>query len=753
MRTTEHLSASLVDFLLSSIDGFRFERLIQDLLAIRDGEAFVGLGGVKDGGADGFFRDLLQSTNRPTAFVQMSIQEDVAGKVRKTVARLREFGRTVESLAYWTPQRPHVDVLEEELSSELGITLRIRDRLAVQRLIDHDEKTRAHFLGVFKPELYELSSAGQRVSEHKLDVVSDPSVYVFLQFERLERQSKGGLLAPIVDALIYWALRSTDPDTGKLLERQEIKASITELLPGASNNLVPLVDERLRILATKDGGGEQRVRFYKDSDSYCLPFLIRVQIAEASTLELNLQVSVRESLKQRAIQADATNPELVAAVAEKAIYKHFHEQGLILAAFLEKRLEGLTISDQIVETELQAAAGGRQIDQKSYVAALRVLQGIFYTPNDGESEFLRRLSRTSMLLFSLKHSPRLIEYFNQMTGQFRLLIGTDILVKAMTETFLPTQHRHVTNLLAVAKNCGAKLLLTAPVAKELFTHMYASHCEFVNHYAAQEPYITAPIAAQSDRILIRTYFYARLLLQRVKGWKSFVGMFVDYEELAAQSPKGEAQLQAYFEKTFGLEFLELGEHSALVKKEELDALTKNLMSRNFAKNEALAYNDALMVLSVYAARRGGKEASLYDGFGVRTWWLTKEINVLEHTAAIVRKNDGIPYIMRPEFLLNFLTLSPKAAQAGDPAVRELLPSHVGLQIGLHLPSHHMHRILGQFDDWKELPTSRVEVRVTEAANQLKYDRLKRYNNNLDLQGDAEADVLIAALRDEGIAKG
>jgi hypothetical protein len=151
-----------------------------------------------------------------------------------------------------------------------------------------------------------------------------------------------------------------------------------------------------------------------------------------------------------------------------------------------------------------------------------------------------------------------------------------------------------------------------------------------------------------------------------------------------------------------------------------------------------------MVLSVYAQRRAGHEVAVYDGFGLKTWWLTKETNVLMHTGELVKENGSMPYIMRPEFLLNFLTLSPKA-NVVDPAVRDLLPSHVGLQIGQHLPSGHMQKLLAHVDDWKQLPPARVEVRVTDAVDQLKYDRLKRYAANVDLAGDPDTDILIAAL--------
>lgn len=739
------ISDSLIEYLLSSVDGFGFERLIQRLLAIRDGDNFVPLGGVHDGGADGFLRSLLVEKNRVTNFVQMSIQADAAGKIRGTVKRLREFGRDVKTIYYWTSQNLHVDVLEEQLSEELDVTVRIRDRKAVALLIDHDGRTRQFFLETFRAEIHELSAAGGNLSSQKFDVVSDPSVYVFLQFERSERFAKGGLVAPIVDALIYWSLRDTDPDKEKLITRTEIKRRISELLPSAATNLLPSVDGQLKVLTSKSGGREQRVREYIESDSFCLPYAVRIELAAVGAAEIALQQTVRLSLRERAQQLGAIDLDLVAEVCEKAIYKHFNEQGLILAAFLEKRLDGISISDQIVENELQAVAiAGRQPDQKSYTVALKVLQGIFYTPNEAEGDFLRRLSRTSLLLFSLKHCPKLVEYFNKMSGKFRLLVGTDILVKAMSESFLPAEHRHVTNLLKVAKACGAQLFVTAPVAKELFTHLHATHLEFRNYYAEQEPYITAPMASQSDRIFIRTYFYARLLLNQVAGWKSFINMFVDYDELANKTAKGEAQLQAYICKVFDMEVLDL--LASPIDQKGLDVLADKLVNRNTfkVKNAELARNDALMVLSVYAQRRAGHEVAVYDGFGLKTWWLTKETNVLMHTGELVKENGSMPYIMRPEFLLNFLTLSPKA-NVVDPAVRDLLPSHVGLQIGQHLPSGHMQKLLAHVDDWKQLPPARVEVRVTDAVDQLKYDRLKRYAANVDLAGDPDTDILIAAL--------
>lgn len=737
------VSDTLATYLLGTLDGFGFERLIQKLLAARHGDQFVALGGVHDGGADGFFRSILEDRTRPTSFVQMSIQENAAGKIRQTVQRLREYGRDVKTLTYWTTRKLVVDVVEDDLSSELGLVVRVRDWDSVLRLVNENDATTRAFDDHFRRELFELTSERASTPNNGIDLVSDPSVYAFLQFERSERFSKGGLLAPIVDSLVYWALRETDPDVPRLLSRSDLKSRLASLLPAAASTLVPNVDGRLKVLSTKDGGGNQRVRQYRNIDSFCLPHAMRAELAAESVKELALRAELKRSLTARAKEHGATEPDAVAEVCERALYRHFHEQGLILAAFIEKRLEGITIFDQIVEEELRATVStGVELSKESYAAALRVLQRVLYTPTDVENEFLHRLSKTTLLLFTLKHNPKLIEYFNQMTGKFRLLVGADILVKALSETFLPSEHRHVTNLLKVAKACGATLIITEPVVNEVFTHLHATHLEFRNYYADQEPYISPALASQSDRIMIRTYFYAKLLMNRVTGWRNFIEMFVEFDDLAAKSARGESQLQAFLCKTYDLEPLLRVDLAKGVDMKRVEALAGALEG----KKEILAQNDALMCFAVYAQRARGGEQAIYDGFGVRTWWLTKEAFLLQHTGAIVQEHGGIPFIMRPEFLLNFLSNSPKAAEI-DPVVRDLLPSHVGLQIGQHLNPGHMHKLLGHVDDWKALPEARREIRITEAVDRLKYDRLKRYESNLDLSGTDEADAVIAALRD------
>lgn len=59
----------------------------------------------------------------------------------------------------------------------------------------------------------------------------------------------------------------------------------------------------------------------------------------------------------------------------------------------------------------------------------------------------------------------------------------------------------------------------------------------------------------------------------------------------------------------------------------------------------------------------------------------------------------------------------------------------------------MHKLPGLVDEWKVLLEARREIRITDAVDKLKFDRLKRYEKNLDLADVDEADAVLSALRE------
>jgi hypothetical protein len=465
---------------------------------------------------------------------------------------------------------------------------------------------------------------------------------------------------------------------------------------------------------------------------------MRKQLAERALEESGLQEMFVDSIKGRlkSIALEALTEEVVSLGAElifDAVHEYFVEQGLILAAFLNNKVETLHISDQVVEDQvgrvLAKSKSKSKVSPSLIAYAMRVLRGIFYEPSDIERRYLGYLSRTSLLFMTLHSAPRMIEYFNQMGGNFTLLVGTDMLVKAISEQQLPAERRQVESLLKACITLGAKLILTGPVLNEVFTHLHAVDLEYRNHYLPNEPYLSPEQVSECDRILIRAYYYSRFGDGRVRiSWDKFINTLLDPGELRRKSEKGRIELRGLLVQRFHMDFVSSEEIELGVNQQEVRALADNLhVARH--KNKELSINDALMVYATYAQRRKHKESAIYDGFGYRTWWLTKETQVLNFTAALVRQEGGVPYIMRPEFILNFIALAPKAAHVRE-TFRELLPTTVGLQLGQHLKPETMQQLLAGTVEWASLAPERVSVIIGDKINRLKFDRYKQYISNV-----------------------
>jgi len=98
---------------LDRISGERFEKFVLTIGPEIFGEKFIPLGGMHDGGADAF-QDAdstgMFSGNSTGTFYQASREEDYRVKIKKTLRRLRKFGRVPTRVVYLTPNVvPHID--------------------------------------------------------------------------------------------------------------------------------------------------------------------------------------------------------------------------------------------------------------------------------------------------------------------------------------------------------------------------------------------------------------------------------------------------------------------------------------------------------------------------------------------------------------------------------------------------------------------------------------------------------------------
>ena len=65
-------------------------------------------------------------------------------------------------------------------------------------------------------------------------------------------------------------------------------------------------------------------------------------------------------------------------------------------------------------------------------------------------------------------------------------------------------------------------------------------------------------------------------------------------------------------------------------------------------------------------------------FGFRTWWLTHE-RAVRRAAAIYFEGQRPQFIMRPEFLLNYIALSPSSKAVAE-SYRAVFPTILGIRL-------------------------------------------------------------------------
>ena len=717
---------------LDKASGQEFERFAQALLGALLGADFVPLGGTGDGGADGLLLPyVLENADAPTDFLQVTTQrDDATGKIRGTVTRLREVGREVSDLMFVTSQRLALpDRLELKLSKELGAAIRIRDQSYIHGHINDTPGTSAAF-NHLAPSVAFLSKVGGtefRVTRH----VDSPNVYVYLRQE-LERREGGTTLEDaMVDSLITWALEGTDPDQDILRSSEELETRILDALPALKEIVRRRLTERLEAMADKSYPGGRQVRWHKKEGKFALPHEQRTLLQQENSEDEALRIGVRQGFED-SLQ-ELLPPEVGAGTVTKAalvalqtVEIQFEREGLEFADFVTGQTEAAdsaTISEAVGDA--MRAAGIPPANRVPVgEAVLEVLRQAFYYGSNNQRRYFERLSRTYALLFALQADPRVVKYFEELASDFYLYVGSDILIRALSESYLQDRDRTTHNTLAMAMSAGATLVLTEPVLDEVVAHLRGSDLEFKNYFEEVEPHVTLDVSRQSSKILIRAYFYAKLneeLTDRPRSWKDYVNRICD--PVVLHKVAALRDVRTYLEGRFGFTHELRTDLEGMVDEKTLAALTTALMG--YKGNVHLARNDALMALSVYGRREALDEHVTTSEFGYRTWWLTSESRILRHTKSIVEMHRGERYMMRPEFLLNFIALSPKATDVRR-SYANVFPSALGVQLGRRMDEDAFHKLMGEAREAARLEGGRRQAEIARIIDELKSDFGRSY---------------------------
>jgi len=355
----------LFSHVMRDISGARFERFTKQVFASVFGESFTPLGGVHDGGADGLISSFVQEvTGKANTFAQFSATDPGKAKIKilSTVVMLKKVGRAPRQVIYATSEKlPKADLIVQEIFDEHGVMVAIRDYERVYRYVNDDLGVNQAFFAEFAPDIDRLAKAANIRPPVASEFARDPTVFVFLNHELRDRFSRDHLNSRVLDALIYWTLRATDPD-GLRMNREQVADEIQLAFPTAKSVLLPLLDSRLAELSKKGSAGEERLRLYKSDNTYCLPFSMRISLAmESATAEAH-QRGFRSAIALRLVEESGGKLgngelEVCAELVFVTVHRYFVDQGIVLAAFYERRLGEIQVADQVVEDTMVKANG------------------------------------------------------------------------------------------------------------------------------------------------------------------------------------------------------------------------------------------------------------------------------------------------------------------------------------------------------------------------------------------------------------
>lgn len=721
-----------------------FERFSQMVVGSLLGPSFKPLGGTKDGGADGFIDcDIFEEQLKPDRFFQASKEINVESKIRKTIARLLEVGRSPAILYFASSQSiSNQDKLRLQFFDETRVHVTIFDRNYFSQHSDDNAAIKSACDQYLSPSLAFLDELRAPSFPERLPFRNAQAVCAFLSHELERRLGTTSTLEAVCDALIIWSLEETDPDQGKLMTKAQILEKVESVIPTAKQFLRGQIDTRIEKLGKKKAGA-RTVNVYKEKGAYCLPYESRRVIQESLIADESLKLEVTEAFRRRLLEGaadriDAVVLEAIPSLLHRTLETLFENQGYNAVRHFSDNADDQAALDtraiiEIAGEMVAAAKFPKDTDRPLVVQVMKdALRGVLYTSTPVERAYCGRLSRTYILLFTMKNTPEVMEYFNSMASSFVLYVGSDIIVRALSEYYLHPEDQMTTNALKIIKQSGSKIILSETTLEEVHSHIHATDREFSNVYADIDSIVDRDLASESDRILIRAYYYAKLdpdLAKRPKSWGAYLGNFLSWQKMSsATSAQSMKSLKDTLIGRFGFDFEDKEDMLVGVNREDLKKLAKKIRelrnNQQRGHDEVRAGNDALHILRVLERRRQ-EEKSVTNPFGYRTWWLTQETKSSIALVIAFPKKRGVRPTMRPEFLVNYIAYNPTTA-AVRKSLHNIFPSLMGIRLGTRLQEDTFKSVMEKIKAANTNDAPRALAMIAEHSDALKSQTMRNF---------------------------
>lgn len=716
------LSSSDVEDVLNLIDdGFLFEKFSQEFLAGRLGYKFIASGGIKDRGIDGLeYVSEIESKNK--SIFQMSIDKRPNIKIKDTIDKLSENNIAFTTLYYVTNiEVKNKDQLIDDFEENNDVNLRIYDGAWISNNANHNQAT-IHVLNSFISQhlrQYQKPGSGLIVN----DYLKDPKLYVYLMQQMESNEEIDDLNKKLIDSLIVYSLRDTDPDKKELLSALEIVSEVKNLLKFDIERIQSKVNKRLSVLSKKPN---KIINHHTAIKKYCLPYETRVRIiADNAKNKKRHEAFIKEAIGiiKKNLKGEGVSVRDVAALLERTLEKIYYKQGLEFSEFLMNGGCKETFESSLHETVAEIVNDSSIIEKninKVKSAVVISIRELLYSSSIETKNYLRSLSRTYQMLFLLKCEPKIVDYFQSMAGDMKIFVCTSILIPALSEIYLEPQNQRYWSLLKSAKLRGVKLMINETILDELDFHIKRSKYIFDNEYENNIDFYSDGSSDLVDQILVRAYIYA-LKEGKVTTYDNFLSNYI-----TINGSQTKQELVDFLSEELGIEFISDSEHKIEIDESDFEDLVHEVTK--YKKSEEKAKADARLILTIYSLRSKNNESksSLY---GYKTWWLSSDTITHKSVSNLFKDKYPVSCYMRPDFLYNYISFTPVQENIKT-AYNNIFPNMLGVQISNHVSPGISSSIRKAISSHDGKLSGRIKAQIRSLVDDLKTNPDMKYKEQL-----------------------
>jgi hypothetical protein len=707
-------SEDVKDMLSVITDGFLFESFAQEFMSARMGYKFLGSGGIKDRGIDGF-EHASELENNVNSIFQITIDKKPKQKLEDTLEKLKRNQIDCKRLTYVTNiSVKNKDELIESAGDNYDVNLRIFDADWISNNCNESSATQSVISNFISRHLREMQKPGKEFVVS--DFVKDPKLYVYLMQQMRGNEKVDDLNNKLIDSLILYSLRDTDPDKGLLMSADEIEKSVRSMFDFEVERLRAKINRRLRTLSMKP---DRKINHHNinNEDRYCLPFNTRLRIisdnAKDKELYDNFMLEAERVISEK-LKGESVQVKKLTEILKKIIELIYYQQGLEFSDFLLNGGCKDLFESNLSETVDLVLDSSNVIDKnrvKVKTALILAIREIVYSGSPNVHNYLKSLSKTYLMLFLLKCDPHIINYFQAMAGKMRIFVCTSILVPAFSEVYLEDQNRRYWNLLKAAKSRGVRLLINDTILDELLAHIKNSYRIFESEYINNIDMFKKGSEEFIDQILIRAFLYAKNE-GKILSYSAFLDNFVTIDSSSAKQ-----ELIDFLNEEFGIDYMsyDADEMKVNIDKYDFEQLYSELTAVKGSQGKARA--DANLILTIYALRSThGEISSSFEGY--KTWWLSSDTATHKAVSKLFKQKYPVSCYMRPDFLYNYISFTPSKEKVSA-LYENTFPNLLGVQISNHVSPDIGKKIRELIIEHNEKPNGRIKAQIRHISDELK----------------------------------